>query len=314
MSLRRLFTILVFPLILCSQFGCFPGADQGPPPPDGPGLWEITAGKHKCYLFGSIHNGAESFYPLPPAIIEAYASSKSLVIEARPDIARDPVEVKMIEQFIAINGRYPERGELFHNVSKETGDMLRAYCQENKLPQAKFDRLKPWVASSTIDDLELKKIGLDVEKGTDMYFVKKALLDKKQIVELETPRDQLEMFARMNPEMQELILADTLRQTHDYKQRVERMIAAWKDGNLEAMRRVILIDPLAEEPRLKDFYVKLFDQRNAKMVAKIEKHLNSETVFIVVGAGHLVGEKGIIQLLQDRGFAVKQVVGVGKTQ
>jgi len=54
--------------------------------------------------------------------------------------------------------------------------------------------------------------------------------------------------------------------------------------------------------------VKLFDERNMRMTSKIEGYLNSSgSYFVIVGAGHLVGKRGIVELLKNKGYGVEQL-------
>jgi len=65
---------------------------------------------------------------------------------------------------------------------------------------------------------------------------------------------------------------------------------------------------LTDEKRFYPIYEKLIIIRNRNMVSKIENYLQSKgTYFVVVGAGHLIGSKGIVQLLKDRGYSVEQL-------
>ena len=70
----------------------------------------------------------------------------------------------------------------------------------------------------------------------------------------------------------------------------------------------IIIRSLAEDKRLSPIYEKLIYERNRSMASKIEDYLKTkETYFVVVGAGHLVGSQGIIELLKGKGFVVEQL-------
>ncbi len=69
----------------------------------------------------------------------------------------------------------------------------------------------------------------------------------------------------------------------------------------------ILSESVREHPRLMPVFDALFYRRNAAMAAKIEEYLKEKgRFFVVVGAGHLVGEKGIVELLKGKGFSVEQ--------
>jgi uncharacterized protein YbaP (TraB family) len=65
---------------------------------------------------------------------------------------------------------------------------------------------------------------------------------------------------------------------------------------------------IKEDKKLIPIYEKLVIERNRKMVSKIEEYLKEkETFFVIVGAGHLVGNQGIIELLKGKGFLLEQL-------
>jgi len=88
---------------------------------------------------------------------------------------------------------------------------------------------------------------------------------------------------------------------------VEEMVKAWSEGSAFKMEK-ILYESIQKFPGLRYIYKKLIDDRNEKMVEKIESFLKrGKKFFIVIGAGHLVGKKGIIQLLRNRGVNLTQL-------
>jgi uncharacterized protein len=267
-------------------------------------LWEIASKDNRCYLLGSLHAAPDELYPLPKEIEDAFGKSKVFIIEANPE----NVDAKQIGAILAAKGTYADKKSLTEHLSKETAAQLRAYCERRKLPLDKLNSLKPWVVFTQISLIEIQTVGFDLEKGLDKYFVKKAKKSGKPIVELETLQSQLELFAGFDANLQEMLLLDTLREGKALKARVNSLIAAWKDGDLQKMNKIFLTDPLKREPKLKDLYVKIYDERNSKMVARMEKYLNGkEPAFILVGTGHIPGDHGILKLLQDKGFACKQL-------
>ncbi len=63
-----------------------------------------------------------------------------------------------------------------------------------------------------------------------------------------------------------------------------------------------------EAPELEPLYEEIYDERNFNMAARIEEFLtDDEPCFVVVGAGHLVGDNGLVSLLTERGYTVEQL-------
>ena len=77
----------------------------------------------------------------------------------------------------------------------------------------------------------------------------------------------------------------------------------------------MITEPLLERPELRPVFVKMFDERNEEMAKKIEPFLKGDQpVFVVVGAGHLIGNKGIVKLLEKKGYHLEQVKRAGKAE
>ena len=110
MRFRPFFATIFFPLIVTSLFGC--KREELKRDSTGPGLWEITVGENKSYLFGSIHVGSDDLYPLPQAVEEAFAKSKTFVIEA--NLAS--ISQLHLMTFLECNGIYPDGDRLENHL------------------------------------------------------------------------------------------------------------------------------------------------------------------------------------------------------
>jgi uncharacterized protein YbaP (TraB family) len=91
------------------------------------------------------------------------------------------------------------------------------------------------------------------------------------------------------------------------EQELGRLTQAWTSGDTKAMES-ILTRSVSEDRRLSFILEKLVYERNRKMASKIEDFLRTrETYFVIVGAGHLVGDRGIIEILKAKGYLVEQL-------
>ena len=85
-------------------------------------------------------------------------------------------------------------------------------------------------------------------------------------------------------------------------------MSAWKSGDMKRIEAVMLTDQLNENPEFSALFKRLFDDRNTMMTQKIEQMLKkTKNYFVVVGAGHLVGEEGIVSLLKRHGYKIDQL-------
>ena len=123
---------------------------------------------------------------------------------------------------------------------------------------------------------------------------------------METAEQQLELLLGFSNG--DLLMEQTLRQLDEIDLGIQAIYEAWKAGDTARLNRLLLEDDLATEPRFQALYEAMFDRRNYAMTDQIGAYLHgSESYFVVVGAGHLVGPKGIIALLEQRGFQPLQM-------
>ena len=86
------------------------------------------------------------------------------------------------------------------------------------------------------------------------------------------------------------------------------MVRYWKTGDKEKMNKMLFEDALNEYPAFSAIYDSLFYERNHQMVSKIDEMLKQQgSYFVVVGSGHLIGEKGIVNALKEKGYKIKRL-------
>ncbi len=281
-----------------------PGCQSQRARPEGPGfLWKVTSDTNTVYLLGSIHAGKEEFYPLPADVEDTFARSATLVVEI--DQSRlDPAAAK---RWLNALGTYPPGQSLRGSVSKETADLLKTYCSERGLTVGSLDRFRPWAVILAVTVQELHASGYSEQFGIDVHFVNQARKANKPIIELEAAETQIKLFSNLTAEEQEQLLVSTLAELPKMKAIMENTWSAWYAGDARRIDEELLA-PSRNNPGSKRFYEKVFDDRNVEMALRIETFLNDrEPYFVVVGAGHLVGEKGLIRLLEDRKYKVEQI-------
>jgi uncharacterized protein YbaP (TraB family) len=272
-------------------------------------LWKVT-GKTgtAAYLLGSIHVATPEFYPLPKEMDAAFKESDVLAVEV--DITK--VDQAAVQKLMLQKGMYPLGDSLAKHVSKETLKKFRDYCAAKGLPAAAMEQFRPWALAVTVTMLEMQAIGYSAEMGIDKHFLDKA--GDKKVVELETAESQLDLLSGFAEKAEAGFLESTLDSTKETLEMIRKLSEAWKAGEVKGLEELTLTTPLKEHPELKPVFAKLFDERNAKMAQKVEGFLKGkQTHFVIVGAGHLIGDKGIVKLLEKKGYKVEQVQGSGET-
>ena len=270
-------------------------------------LWKARSSTNTVYLLGSIHVANESFYPMPPEVEKAFGEAKVLAVEV--DLTK--VDASAMQEALLAKGTYEGEDSLGNHVPPQTLKKVRAYFAGKGMRAAAMEKFRPWALSVTITMLEMKALGYQTELGIDKHFMERA--GGKKVVELESADEQIKLLSGFPEKLEAEFLASTLDSTDKAKTLMAELVGAWKSGDVAALEKLLITGPLAERPELKDIYAKLFDERNEKMARKIGTFLKAkEPHFVVVGAGHLIGQKGIVQLLEKQGFSVEQVTGSGE--
>jgi uncharacterized protein len=275
-------------------------AQQAVKPTTKHSLWKVEGRTNAMYLFGSIHFLKKDFYPLPQPIEDAYKQSQVVVFEADLNEMDSPdAQIKMIQ-----SGKAAEGETLKDTLSKETYEKLEAHLKESGLPVAIFDPLRPWMVAVALISTEILKLGYSPEDGVDKYFFGKAKKDKKETVPLETLDFQLGLFTSLTKEQQDAMLRETLQEISNFKKDLQGIIDAWKTGDTQALDKFML-EAMRDYPQL---HKKLLIDRNKQWVDKLQKlHASGKTVFVVVGAAHLVGKDSLVDLLNSKGLKARQL-------
>jgi len=264
-------------------------------------LWEVKSDTATAYILGSIHFLKESMYPLDSAIENAFNKADTLVVEV--DISGS--DAAKIQEMMLMNSLYSDGSTLRDHVSSDTFDLAKKTFDELGVPLETVQILRPWALALTLTTIELMKLGYDQEHGIDKYFLGKARTGKK-IVALESAEFQVSLLSGLSDEDQEAFLAYTIKDLNKMSESVEDMVKAWTSGDGDALESVLLQN-VKDYPRFEYIYEKLIYDRNKTMTEKIDGYLKDKgTYFVVVGAGHLVGKRGIINSLKDKGYKVSQ--------
>lgn len=262
-------------------------------------LWEVETQSSKIYLLGSLHVLKSDAYPLPQVIEHAYAYSRKIVFETDlGGMMNADVQAKMLTL-----GLYPEDQDLLQNISEDTRRSLEKKMKNLGLPMEQFVRFRPWFLAVTLATLELQRLGFNPLYGIDMHFYGKARSDKKKIAFLESVEFQLDLLGRMNTHDQNAFLDQTLKDLELAAQKASDMMIYWQTGDGENLYK-LLFESFEGYPQIQD---RLLVRRNKDWAIKIGQMLKeTDTVLVIVGAGHLIGPNSVVELLEQKGYNVTQ--------
>jgi uncharacterized protein len=264
-------------------------------------LWKAVGPRGgTVYLAGSLHLLTSEYYPLAPAFDEAFAATDLLVEEMDlAEMLAPEAQMQMLTR-----GMMPAGQTLEQVLTPETMTSVKAKVEELGLPLAPLQMFKPWALALTLQGLEWQKAGFDPELGLDKHFYDRAKKANLAVQGLETLAFQIGQFDGLSMPLQDRMLSETLKEMETTQAAVGELARAWKAGDAPAIEQIVLRD-LKSEPQM---YQRLLVDRNRTWLPKIELlFARPRPAFVVVGAAHLVGRDGLLQMLRAKGYTVTQL-------
>ena len=252
----------------------------------------------RLFLCGTIHILREKDYPLAPAYEAAYLYSNKLVLELPPGAAASSELTSRMSQL----GLYPADTSLQANVSKETWEAVKKWTAKHGLDASSLSRYRPWFVALMITSTEYAALGAKPDKGVDTFFEERAKKDGKPAEGLESVEFQIQLFASLNEKQQRELLEQTLGEVSSVEEEFEKMIKAWKHGQLDDLKQMLF----REAEKYPDLMNLFLTARNLSWMDRLEQMLKrGEKVMVLVGTGHFTSESGLIELLRKRGYRVR---------
>ncbi|MEX0618233.1 MAG: TraB/GumN family protein [Pseudohongiellaceae bacterium] len=263
-------------------------------------VWLASSGDSHVYLGGTVHLLRPTDYPLPEEFEEAYENSDTLVFETDISAMNDPsVQMRLLGEVT-----YTDSRTLRSVLSDDAYSALSNYLETVGLPMMMLEKMKPGMVVSTLQVLEFQKLGF-TPQGVDMHFNTRAVGEDKAIQGLESLDQQISFLAGMGEGNESEFVLMSLEEMEQLETGIEDMISAWREGDNDRLAELFINDMRAETPEL---YQSLLVERNNNWMPAIEQMFSEEgTEFVLVGAAHLVGEHGLISLLEANGYQVRQL-------
>ena len=276
------------------SLGCLSAAQAASP------VWAIHGDHNTVYLAGSVHVLKASDSALPAAFDRAYAGSQTLVMEL--DLGK--VDQSAAATWMLQNGMLPEGKTLRQVVGDTRYQRISTEAERLGLPMEALGQLQPWVLGLQLTEVQYAKEGFDPEAGVEQQLEHRAQSDGKPTAGLETLDQQLGFFQTLTNDQQNKFLDLTLDDLHEVDTEFQQVIGAWRRGDADKLA-ALLSDEYKEFPAL---YQLLVTQRNRSWEPQIQRYLHdSHNYFVVVGALHLVGQGGLLELLRKDGFKIEQL-------
>ncbi len=263
-------------------------------------VWAVRGVHNVVYLAGSIHMLPAGDAALPPGFARAYGDSARLVMEL--DLARlDPLEAMA---WMMDHGTLPAGTSLRSVLGERRYGRVTAAAASLGLPVAGLDTLAPWVVGIEITDLAYEHEGFDPEQGVEEQLVRRVQADRKPTSGLETLPEELGSLTALSSEDQVRMLDQTIDELKDLKSEMREVTSAWRQG--DAARLASLLS--SEYSTFLSLYKPLVSDRNRRWLPQVEELLRADdNSLVVVGALHLVGRDGLLELLRRKGYALTQL-------
>jgi uncharacterized protein YbaP (TraB family) len=260
--IERMLSRLIAALLLCAVCAAA-HADVGHHT-----FWIVKGAHNTVYLLGSVHVLKPADSDLPSEAVRAYASAKALVME---------IDLNNVTADSLLGGdlsmeSLPAGQTLAEALGPDAYGKFTAHVKTLGLDPDFFSAFQPWFAAMALQQAELTQQGFDAGSGVDEQFAQRAAADHKPIIALETIDQQLGIFAN---------------------------VSAWRTGDVKKLER-LLSESYQQYPEL---FRLLTTDRNRQWLPTITALLHEDQDYmVIVGALHLVGKDGVVQMLQQAGY------------
>jgi uncharacterized protein YbaP (TraB family) len=272
-------------------------------------LWKIEKeGRPASYLFGTVHLTDERVTNLSPAVEKAIKEAKTIALEVSDlsETATSTVIAKSAPLVMFTDGR-----RLDGLLSSAEYDTVKSIIVRSGMPVDLAALFKPWIVTMilSVSDCERAKVQAGA-RVLDMKIAEMGKASGKEVIGLETISTQIEALAAV-PEQQQLdMLRSSLRFADRTNDMMETLIQLYLKRKVSAALPFQIA--LAKEAGIGDeafagFQQKLLFERNDKMRSVAEPLLEQGGAFIAVGALHLPGDRGLVELLRQSGYTVTAV-------
>jgi len=263
-------------------------------------VWKIQKGDSSIYLGGTIHLLRSSDYPLPQEFEKAYKLSDTLVFETNiGTLATAEFQQSMLTQMFYLDG-----SKLQDHLSEKASKALRTYAQKNNFNLDLIQHMKATMVAITLSQQELTKLGA-TQNGVDSYFYQRSVQDQKQTEYFETIEEQFNIIFSLDQENESGFLLYTLESLDEMKRVYTSFIKLWKKGKERQLTKLFIDDLKNQTPKL---YSNLLVKRNQAWFPRIQNYFQTKEIeFVLVGAAHLLGEDGLLQMLRDNGYKVTKL-------
>ena len=260
-------------------------------------FWEISGNglKESSFLYGTMHTQDDRVFQFKEGVMDAFNHAKIYAMELNVDSID---QVALLSKLI-MDSTHSLKTLLTESEYTMVSDFFRDSLRQ---PLFLFEKMQPLFTAQMVSLRDLEAQQAD---ALDIYFFKEAKKQKKQTIGLEKTIEQIDAFSSISYELQAEGLVDAVKNYgNEDELDMDAMMKYYVEGNLDKLLEMTTEYDEEDEEMSKIFNDVFLVKRNHNMADRAEPFIKKGSTFIAVGAAHLPGEEGIIELLRKKGYKV----------
>jgi uncharacterized protein YbaP (TraB family) len=259
-------------------------------------LWEISGNKlsKPSYVFGTIHLLCADDLKVSEAVKTAVGNTQQVALELDMD---SPTMAKEMQSMMMLPTGQTVQGCM---TKEEYAAVNDYYTNELKMPFAQMGGMKPFILSTL---LYPKMLGCPMA-SYEMTLVEMAKAKQMEVIGLETVAEQLGIFDKIPCEKQGRLLSDMVAKRGEAQQEFRALLQLYQAQDVEGLLKMSMDSKFGME----EYEDMLLTSRNKRWIPLIAQQAASKPTFFAVGAAHLGGKSGVLELLRQQGYQVKPVL------
>jgi len=262
-------------------------------------LWKISGNglSKPSYLYGTMHVQDERAFRLNDSVLVAFDRCDAVVNE---------MDLDSIDPFKLLSDMMLDSGKTLHDfmTEKEFNKVSKKLMKASGFSLEMFKTMQPIMIVSMMSE---SQFDAQMAVALDMFFQERGKEQNKKLLGLETYEEQLNALLNIPIEEQVKMLTEKMPSEKKSKTMIDRMIELYNTAALEELYDWSMDDETGDR-----FEASLLTERNFLMADRIVPIISDQSSFIALGALHLPGEVGVINLLRQKGFIVEPVGGIAK--
>lgn len=254
-------------------------------------LWKISGKnlKEASYLFGTIHITDERVFQFDSVFNKAFNSCDAYAME----LLLDEIDKEDIAKAMLL-----KKGVVQDYMNDEEEHILDSVLQvKTGVGLFIYQKMKPFFIYSQLLQAEMSK---DMGEALDMHLLTRAKNDGKITLGIEKPSEQFAAIDQMSIEEQLGLIFKHIAEDESPENDMDKMIEAYLAADLD-----YLLELLADTTLPEKFNQAFLIDRNKVMSKRIIKYSKNQSTFHAIGAAHLPGQEGVINLLRKKGYTVE---------